>query len=82
MLLFVPPDRHEEVRQSLNHLIHVPFKFDFTGSQIIYFHHEEDYSKLEEELAGQQIVATRELSAITRTPRRSGRKEAVRLAVP
>lgn len=63
MLLFVPPDRQAQVRNALNMLIHVPFTFDFTGSQIIYHSHEEDYSKIEEELACQQIVATRELSA-------------------
>ena len=37
MLLFVPPDRQAAVRQALHHLIHVPFKFEYSGSQIIFF---------------------------------------------
>jgi D-glycero-alpha-D-manno-heptose-7-phosphate kinase len=80
MLLFVPPDRQGKVRDALKMLIHVPFKFDFTGSQIIYHAHEEDYSKVEEELASQQIVATRELSALS-MPRKSSKKAQTSCAV-
>ncbi len=36
LLLFVPPDRHCQVRQALAHLVHVPFRFDTQGSQIIF----------------------------------------------
>ena len=43
MLLFVPPENHEKVKEALKHTIYVPFKFDFGGSQIIYFSHETDY---------------------------------------
>lgn len=34
-LLFVPPDRQSEVRRALANLLHVPFRFSLTGSQII-----------------------------------------------
>ena len=37
MLLFVPPDRRQRVQEKLSRLIHVPFKFEATGSQIVLF---------------------------------------------
>jgi D-glycero-alpha-D-manno-heptose-7-phosphate kinase len=36
LLLFVPPDHQEAVRERLRGLLCVPFRFDSTGSQIIY----------------------------------------------
>lgn len=62
MLLFVPPGRQAAVRQSLVNLIHVPFTFDYGGSQIVYFQHEEDYSRIEEERNGLDISPFRELN--------------------
>lgn len=47
MLLFVPPERQNSVKQALDKLVHVPFKFDFSGSQIIVCDHEEDYAEIE-----------------------------------
>jgi D-glycero-alpha-D-manno-heptose-7-phosphate kinase len=44
LLLFVPPERHAALREALRGLIYVPFKFEFSGSQIILFDPEEDYS--------------------------------------
>jgi D-glycero-alpha-D-manno-heptose-7-phosphate kinase len=43
LLLFVPPDRQERVLNSLNGLVHVPFRFEFSGSQIIFYDLEQDY---------------------------------------
>ena len=43
MLLFVPPDRRERVRVKLKALIRLPFRFEFSGSQIIFFDPEEDF---------------------------------------
>ena len=43
MLLFVPPERQERVRECLKRLIYVPFRFEFSGSQIIYFDRREEY---------------------------------------
>jgi len=37
MLLFVPPDRKEDVRKELKDLLEVPFSFEKNGSQIIYY---------------------------------------------
>lgn len=37
MLLFVEPEKRSNVRLALNGLIHVPFKFESSGSQVIYY---------------------------------------------
>lgn len=49
LLLFVPPSHQKKVREKLKHIIYVPFKFEFTGSQIIFFDSEEDYAALDKE---------------------------------
>jgi D-glycero-alpha-D-manno-heptose-7-phosphate kinase len=37
LLLFVKPESQERVRERLKHLIHVPFDFDYSGSQVIVY---------------------------------------------
>lgn len=37
MLMFVEPDKQVAVRQALADLIHVPFKFEMAGSQVIHY---------------------------------------------
>lgn len=37
MLFFVKPEDRERLRQGLEPLLHVPFRFDTLGSQVIYF---------------------------------------------
>jgi len=44
LLLFVPPSAQMRVRQELSALIHVPFRFQCGGSQIIFVDPEEDYA--------------------------------------
>lgn len=61
LLLFAPPDRHAQIRSALGHMIHVPFKLEFSGSQIIFLDHEQDYSEAEEIRSHQQIDSFREL---------------------
>lgn len=61
LLLFVPPDRHADVCLELKELIHVPFKFDFSGSQIIYYEPDPDYAAFEESRASRSIAPFREL---------------------
>jgi len=63
MLLVVPPSRQSAVREALSHLIHVPFKFEFSGSQIIFFDPEEDYHAVEQARAAQTIQSFRELNS-------------------
>jgi D-glycero-alpha-D-manno-heptose-7-phosphate kinase len=62
MLLFAPPEAHSKIRRRLNKLIYVPFKFDFAGSQIIFFDSEEDYSDIEKDRSKQSIQSFQELS--------------------
>lgn len=63
MLLFAPPSRQEGIRERLNKLIHVPFEFEFNGSQIIFLSHEVDYTEAENARANQSLQAFRELTA-------------------
>jgi len=37
MLFYVPKDMQKNVKDKLENFLHVPFRFDFTGSQIIYY---------------------------------------------
>jgi D-glycero-alpha-D-manno-heptose-7-phosphate kinase len=62
MLLFVPPFKQKQVKQRLNKLIYVPFKFETLGSQIIFFDPEQDYSKEEKARVFDPAFVFRELS--------------------
>ena len=62
ILLFVPPSRQRKVKEKLNKLIYVPFRFEFSGSQIIFFDPEQDYSAEEQARANQPIEAFQELT--------------------
>jgi D-glycero-alpha-D-manno-heptose-7-phosphate kinase len=55
MLLFVPPSKQERVREALKNIICVPFRFEFAGSQIIFFDPEVDYSAEEKVRASRQF---------------------------
>jgi D-glycero-alpha-D-manno-heptose-7-phosphate kinase len=61
LMLFVPPVRQADVREVLRDLIHVPFRFEFSGSQIIFFDPEQDFSAAEEDRMGRTTQAFREL---------------------
>ena len=37
LLVFAEPGKHENIKENLKKLIHVPFQFEFSGSQIIFF---------------------------------------------
>jgi D-glycero-alpha-D-manno-heptose-7-phosphate kinase len=63
LLLFVPPSRQKEVKDTLDKLIYVPFKFEFSGSQIIFFDQEQDYSTEERTRAGKLVQVFRELTS-------------------
>lgn len=60
LLLFAPPEKHEKIRELLKKVIHVPIKFEFSGSQIIFYDQETDYSAEENARACQSISAFRE----------------------
>ena len=37
MLFFIPPEKQKNLKKSLDSILHVPFRFDFSGSQIVYY---------------------------------------------
>jgi len=43
ILFYVTPELQGAVREKLKHLLYVPFRFDYTGSQIIYYSHEDNF---------------------------------------
>ncbi len=63
LLIFAPPVKHVKIKKQLSRLIHVPFKFEFGGSQVIFHEVEEDYSAHDKVRDKQQIEAFRELDA-------------------
>jgi D-glycero-alpha-D-manno-heptose-7-phosphate kinase len=66
LLLFVPPARQERVKEALRTLIHVPFKFEFSGSQIIFCDVEADYAAEERARAERKAEGFRELADLER----------------
>ena len=44
ILLFVPQSHQAKVKKEFSKLIHVPFKFEHEGSQIIFYDQQENYS--------------------------------------
>jgi D-glycero-alpha-D-manno-heptose-7-phosphate kinase len=62
LLLFVPPERQQMVKEALNRFLHVPFKFDFGGSQIIFADREADYVAEEKARDSKTIRAFTELN--------------------
>ena len=49
MLVFAPPEKQEKVCQALKGMIHVPFRFENNGSQIIFYDREQEYLEAEME---------------------------------
>ena len=37
LLFFVPPEKQKQLKTELDSILHVPFRFDFSGSQIVYY---------------------------------------------
>ena len=64
MLLFAPPDRQPEIRRRLHSLIHVPINLESSGSQIIFYDPEQDYSAEEAARATQPPTRFRELAEL------------------
>jgi D-glycero-alpha-D-manno-heptose-7-phosphate kinase len=54
LLLFVPPSEQVRVREALSALTHVPFRFEFGGSQILFADREEDYAASDRQRVIQQ----------------------------
>lgn len=65
LLLFVPPARQAAVTAALPELVHVPFRFETGGSQIVFYSREEDFSGAEAARNEQTIAAFRELEDVS-----------------
>ncbi|MCJ7692510.1 MAG: hypothetical protein MUO22_03725 [Sedimentisphaerales bacterium] len=77
LLLFVRPSEQKKVREALSEKIHVPFRFESSGSQIIFYEPErENYSKLEKDRATRMISSFKELESIEK---RSNIKDVVQV---
>ena len=61
LLLFVPPQRQGDVLEALDGRIHVPFEFETSGSQIIFYEPGVDYQEAERARRFQPFVAFKEL---------------------
>ena len=48
LLLYVPPDRRQQMKERLRGMIWVPFQFDTSGSQIIFYSPGQDYAELDQ----------------------------------
>ncbi len=64
LLLFVPPEKQATVSDALDDRLHVPFEFESTGSQIIFYEPENDYREAEKARRHQPPVAFKELSGL------------------
>lgn len=62
MLVAVPPQAQQRVRDRLRNLIYVPFRFERDGSRIIFFDPEEDYFADEKVQANEHARALREMA--------------------
>jgi len=60
VLFYVPPDCRKQVRERLRNLLWVPFRFDTTGSQIIFFSPQQDYAELDHARSGGPVHPARE----------------------
>ena len=64
-LIFAHQSAHSKIKETLSHLLHVPFKFDFTGSQIIFCDRDvEDYAALDKMRQTQIIRPFQELTSM------------------
>ena len=64
LLLFVRPEDQPKILKEFEHLIHVPFRFEFSGSQIIFLDRQEDYSSIEKRRSKQTISKFKELDCV------------------
>ena len=60
LLLFAAPDRHAALREKFEGLIHVPFRFESGGSQVIFYDPETEYREQEHARAAGPRVTFRE----------------------
>ena len=57
MLIFAPPEAQPRIRERLHKMLSIPFEFERSGSQVIFFEQERDYSAVEQSRARQAIAS-------------------------
>lgn len=57
LLLFVPPERQPQVRKCLERLLYVPFRFENSGSRVIFYDPDPDFSKADAENGRENIFS-------------------------
>jgi D-glycero-alpha-D-manno-heptose-7-phosphate kinase len=62
LLLFVPPGQQGAVREALDDRIHVPFEFEWAGSQIVFYEPGVDYRDAEHARRSRPAAAFKELT--------------------
>lgn len=62
LLLFVEPSRHDDVRQALRGRLEVPFRFESSGSQVIFYEPETNYEDADRARRAGGPIAFKELS--------------------
>ena len=60
VVFYVPPACRQQVRERLRHLLWVPFRFDTSGSQIIFYSPQQDYAELDQARSGSPVRSSRE----------------------
>lgn len=69
MLLFVRPSDQSRLKERFRSLIHVPFKFEYSGSSIIFFDPETDYSIEDRSRPEESLAPFREIADVPADPR-------------
>jgi D-glycero-alpha-D-manno-heptose-7-phosphate kinase len=62
LLLFVEPERQDDVRQALRGRLEVPFRFESSGSQVIFYEPETNYEDADRARRDNAPIAFKELS--------------------
>ena len=55
LLIFAAPENHAGLKAKLNNLLEIPFRFERSGSQVIFFERQIDYSNKEQDRVAQNI---------------------------
>jgi len=63
LLLFVPPEKRQAVGDAMGDLLHVPFAFEWAGSEIVFNEPGVDYQEAENARHSRPLAAFRELPA-------------------
>jgi D-glycero-alpha-D-manno-heptose-7-phosphate kinase len=55
LLIFAAPETHEAIKGRLNNLIEIPFRFESSGSQVIFYDRQIDYSQKDKARLNQKL---------------------------